>query len=71
VIEMQRARPSQTLRQTARGCSAMLAVASGVVWCCWRRLWLLNQYIYAPDIAPDSETPERSSFEEVLLSEQN
>lgn len=27
------------------------------------------QYIYAPDIAPDSETPERSSFEDVLLIE--
>lgn len=25
------------------------------------------QYIYGPDIAPDSDTPERSSFEEVLL----
>ncbi|AGL00542.1 type I restriction endonuclease subunit R [Desulfoscipio gibsoniae] len=25
------------------------------------------QYIYAPDIAPDSATPERQSFEEVLL----
>ena len=25
------------------------------------------QYIYAPSIAPDSETPERESFEEVLL----
>jgi type I restriction enzyme R subunit len=25
------------------------------------------QYIYCPDIAPDSETPERTSFEEVLL----
>jgi type I restriction enzyme R subunit len=25
------------------------------------------QYIYAPDIAPDSETPERTSFDEVLL----
>ena len=24
-------------------------------------------YIYAPDIAPDSDTPERSSFEDVLL----
>jgi type I restriction enzyme R subunit len=27
------------------------------------------QYIYAPDIAPDSETPERESFEDVLLIE--
>jgi type I site-specific restriction-modification system R (restriction) subunit/very-short-patch-repair endonuclease len=27
------------------------------------------QYIYAPDIAPDSETPERDRFEEVLLLE--
>jgi len=27
------------------------------------------QYIYAPDIAPDSETAERSSFEDVLLLE--
>ena len=27
------------------------------------------QYIYAPDIAPDSETPERESFEDVLLVE--
>lgn len=27
------------------------------------------QYIYAPDIAPDSDTPERQSFEEVLLIE--
>jgi len=26
-------------------------------------------YIYAPSIAPDSETPERSSFEDVLLME--
>ena len=26
------------------------------------------QYIYGPDIAPDSETAERSSFEEILLS---
>ncbi len=25
------------------------------------------QYIYGPDIAPDSDTPERSSFEDVLL----
>jgi len=25
------------------------------------------QYIYGPDIAPDSETPERASFEDVLL----
>ncbi len=24
-------------------------------------------YIYGPDIAPDSETPERASFEDVLL----
>ena len=27
------------------------------------------QYIYAPSIAPDSETPERESFEDVLLTE--
>lgn len=27
------------------------------------------QYIYAPSIAPDSETPERESFEDVLLLE--
>ena len=27
------------------------------------------QYIYAPDIAPDSETPERQSFEDVHLLE--
>ncbi|MDX9715395.1 MAG: type I restriction endonuclease subunit R [Dissulfurispiraceae bacterium] len=27
------------------------------------------QYTYGPDIAPDSETPERSSFEDVLLLE--
>jgi len=27
------------------------------------------QYIYGPDIAPDSETPERASFEDVLLLE--
>jgi type I restriction enzyme, R subunit len=27
------------------------------------------QYVYAPDIAPDSETPERERFEEVLLLE--
>ena len=27
------------------------------------------QYIYGPDIAPDSETPERESFEDVLLIE--
>jgi type I restriction enzyme R subunit len=25
------------------------------------------QYIYVPDIAPDSETPQRSSFEDILL----
>jgi len=28
------------------------------------------QYIYAPSIAPDSDTPERQSFEDVLLIEQ-
>jgi len=28
------------------------------------------QYIYAPSIAPDSETPERESFKDVLLLEQ-
>jgi len=27
------------------------------------------QYIYAPSIAPDSDTPERASFEDVLLTE--
>ena len=27
------------------------------------------QYLYAPDIAPDSETPERETFEDVLLIE--
>ncbi|ABE52135.1 type I restriction endonuclease [Methanococcoides burtonii DSM 6242] len=27
------------------------------------------QYIYAPDITPDSDTPERERFEDVLLSE--
>lgn len=27
------------------------------------------QYVYAPDIAPDSETPERECFEDVLLLE--
>lgn len=27
------------------------------------------QYIYAPSIAPDSDTPERQSFENVLLME--
>jgi type I restriction enzyme R subunit len=27
------------------------------------------QYVYAPDIAPDSETPERERFEDVLLLE--
>ncbi len=27
------------------------------------------QYIYAPSIAPDSDTPERQSFEDVLLIE--
>jgi len=27
------------------------------------------QYIYGPDIAPDSDTPERASFEDVLLLE--
>jgi len=27
------------------------------------------QYIYAPDIAPDSDTPERDRFEDVLLLE--
>ena len=27
------------------------------------------QYIYAPSIAPDSETPERQSFEDVWLME--
>lgn len=25
------------------------------------------EYVYAPDIAPDSENPVRSSFEEVIL----
>ena len=25
------------------------------------------QYVYAPDIAPDSDTPERNRFEDVLL----
>lgn len=25
------------------------------------------EYIYAPDIAPDSENPERETFEQVLL----
>ncbi|MFQ5632453.1 MAG: type I restriction endonuclease, partial [bacterium] len=28
------------------------------------------QYVYAPSIAPDSDTPERQSFEDVLLMEQ-
>lgn len=27
------------------------------------------QYIYAPDIAPDGETPERESYEQVILVE--
>jgi len=27
------------------------------------------QYVYAPDIAPDSDTPERTSFDDVLLLE--
>ena len=27
------------------------------------------QYIYAPSIAPDSDTPERQSFEDLLLME--
>jgi len=27
------------------------------------------QYVYAPSIAPDGETPERESFEDVLLLE--
>ncbi len=27
------------------------------------------QYLYAPSIAPDSDTPERQSFEDVLLME--
>lgn len=27
------------------------------------------EYVYAPDIAPDSETPERTSFEQVILSD--
>ncbi len=27
------------------------------------------QYVYAPDMAPDSDTPERTSFDEVLLLE--
>ena len=27
------------------------------------------QYIYGPDIAPDGETPERSSFEDIILLE--
>ncbi|VVH65271.1 Type I restriction-modification system, restriction subunit R (EC [uncultured Gammaproteobacteria bacterium] len=26
------------------------------------------EYIYAPDIAPDSDNPQRSSFEDILLS---
>jgi type I restriction enzyme R subunit len=28
------------------------------------------EYIYAPDIAPDSENPERDSFEQVLVIQQ-
>ncbi len=27
------------------------------------------QYVHAPDIAPDSDKPERDSFEDVLLTE--
>ncbi len=27
------------------------------------------QYVYAPDIAPDGEKPERNSYEDVLLIE--
>ena len=27
------------------------------------------QYVYAPDIAPDSDTPERNRFDDVLLLE--
>ena len=27
------------------------------------------EYIYAPDIAPDEKTPERESYEQVLLIE--
>jgi hypothetical protein len=27
------------------------------------------QYVYAPDIAPDSDTPERARFEDVILLE--
>lgn len=27
------------------------------------------EYVYAPDIAPDSETPEQARFEDVLLLE--
>ena len=27
------------------------------------------KYVYAPDIAPDSDTPERNRFEDVLLLE--
>ncbi|NQE52724.1 hypothetical protein C5S29_03955 [ANME-1 cluster archaeon GoMg3.2] len=27
------------------------------------------QYVYAPDIAPDSDTPERARFDDVLLLE--
>ncbi|OJU49443.1 MAG: DEAD/DEAH box helicase [Bacteroidales bacterium 45-6] len=27
------------------------------------------EYLYSPDIAPDSETPERTSFEQVILTE--
>jgi len=27
------------------------------------------EYVYAPDIAPDSATPERTSFEDILLLE--
>jgi type I restriction enzyme R subunit len=26
------------------------------------------EYIYAPDIAPDSDNPQRNSFEDILLS---
>jgi len=27
------------------------------------------QYIYGPNIAPDGDTPERSSFEDIILTE--
>ena len=45
-IKKQRPCLSQTLRQTARGCSAMRAAALGVGGCCRQWPWLLKYNFY-------------------------